>query len=93
MYTFNRIDKRLDKLCELATFIFEAFEGMEAQFQYAVVGHSGTGPEALPVVKWGRPPTSAQPWPARRHARRPTSTLTSTTSHARSSTTSTTTCP
>ena len=33
MYTFNRIDRRLDKLCELATFIFEAFEGLDSQFQ------------------------------------------------------------
>ena len=56
MYTFNRIDKRLDKLCELATFIFEAFEGLNAQFCYSVVGHSGTGPEALQTVEWGKPP-------------------------------------
>ena len=58
MYTFNRIDKRLDKLCELATFIMEAFEGLEQQFSYAVVGHSGSGPEALPLIEWGQPPTT-----------------------------------
>ena len=58
MYTFNRIDRRLDKLCELATFIMEAFEGMEAQFRYAVVGHSGTGPEALHLVPWSKPPAT-----------------------------------
>lgn len=33
MYTFNRIDRRLDKLCQLATFIFEAFDGLDSQFQ------------------------------------------------------------
>jgi len=60
MYTFNRIDQRLNKLCELLVFIFEAFEGLEKQFQYSVVGHSGSGPEALPVVQWGHPPSSAK---------------------------------
>jgi hypothetical protein len=59
MYTFNRIDGRLDKLCELATFIMEAFEGLEEQFRYSIVGHSGSGPEALKVVEWGKPPSGA----------------------------------
>ena len=58
MYTFNRIDKRLDKLCELCVFIMEAFEGLEQQFKYAVVGHSGSGPEALKLIPWGRPPST-----------------------------------
>ena len=52
----SAVDKRLDKLCELAAFIMEAFEGVEDQFQYSVVGHSGTGPEALPLIAWGKPP-------------------------------------
>ena len=47
-----------DKLCELMTFILEAFEGTEGQFQYSVVGHSGTGPDALPLVNWGKPPVT-----------------------------------
>ena len=38
----------------------EAFEGTEAQFQYSVVGHSGTGPEALQLVDWGKPPATAK---------------------------------
>ena len=59
MYTFNRIDRRLDKLCELCTFILEAFEGLDDQFQYAIVGHSGSGPEALRLVQWGQPPQTA----------------------------------
>lgn len=58
MYTFNRIDERMDKLCELATFIMEAFDGLEQQFAYAVVGHSGSGPEALKLIDWGKPPST-----------------------------------
>ena len=60
MYTFNRIDKRLDKLCELCVFIMEAFEGLEQQFHYCVVGHSGSGPEALKLIPWGKPPQGAK---------------------------------
>ena len=52
--------ERLDKLCELCVFIMEAFEGIEQQFTYSVVGHSGSGPEALRLIAWGKPPTSAK---------------------------------
>ena len=38
----------------------EAFEGLEQQFTYSVVGHSGSGPEALPLIGWGAPPTTPQ---------------------------------
>ena len=58
MYTFNRIDSRLDKLCELSAFLFDAFDGIESQFTYAITAHSGSGPEALTLVPWGRPPAS-----------------------------------
>ncbi|CAK0844639.1 unnamed protein product [Prorocentrum cordatum] len=56
MYTFNRIDRRLQRLQEVATFIFESFAGLEAKYAYRMVGHSGTGPEAERLVDWGRPP-------------------------------------
>ena len=41
-------------------FIIQAFEGLHAQFSYSIVGHSGSGAEALRIVDWGKPPTSAQ---------------------------------
>ncbi|EGB02192.1 hypothetical protein AURANDRAFT_35483, partial [Aureococcus anophagefferens] len=50
MYTFNRIDDRLRRLQEAA-----AFAGFEAKYDLAVVGHSGTGPEAERLVEFGRP--------------------------------------
>mmetsp|Transcript_387 Transcript_387/g.961 ORF Transcript_387/g.961 Transcript_387/m.961 type:complete len:233 (-) Transcript_387:158-856(-) len=60
MYTFNRIDQRLRRLQEAFIFIVESFAGMEHKYQYSVVGHSGTGPEAELLVPWGKPPTSAK---------------------------------
>jgi len=60
MYAFNRVDQRLQRLQEAAVFIFESLSGLEHKYQYAMVGHSGKGPEALPLVPWGRPPTSAK---------------------------------
>eukprot|EP00439_Symbiodinium_sp_Y106_P066358 s1106_g10.t2 len=56
MYTFNRIDRRLQRLQEVAAFIFESFTGFEDKYDYRMVGHSGTGPEAERLVEWGRPP-------------------------------------
>ena len=58
MYTFNRIDRRLQRLQEVATFIFESFKGFEEKYDYRMVGHSGTGPEER-LVDWSRPPTTA----------------------------------
>eukprot|EP00931_Biecheleriopsis_adriatica_P049533 TRINITY_DN28660_c0_g1_i1.p1 TRINITY_DN28660_c0_g1~~TRINITY_DN28660_c0_g1_i1.p1 ORF type:complete len:1540 (+),score=355.44 TRINITY_DN28660_c0_g1_i1:29-4621(+) len=58
MYTFNRIDRRLQRLQEVAAFIFESFSGFEAKYDYRMVGHSGTGPEAERLVEWGKPPRS-----------------------------------
>ncbi|CAE7027981.1 unnamed protein product [Symbiodinium natans] len=60
MYTFNRIDQRLQRLMEAAIFIFESFSGFEAKYEYAMVGHSGTGAEAESLVAWGKPPKSAK---------------------------------
>lgn len=56
MYTFNRIDRRLQRLQEVATFIFESFAGFEEKYDYRMVGHSGTGPEAERLVEWSKPP-------------------------------------
>ena len=58
MYTFNRIDRRLRRLMETGVFIFESFGGFEAKYDYRMVGHSGTGPEAERLVEWGRPPAT-----------------------------------
>ncbi|CAK9001932.1 von Willebrand factor A domain-containing protein 8 (PEX7-binding protein 2) (P7BP2), partial [Durusdinium trenchii] len=60
MYTFNRIDQRLQRLMEASIFIFESFQGFEQKYQYSMVGHSGSGPEAENLVSWGKPPRSAQ---------------------------------
>ena len=56
-YTFNRIDRRLERLQELALFVFEALAGLEDEYDYSVVCHSGNGPEAEEFVKWGGPST------------------------------------
>ncbi|CAJ1380979.1 unnamed protein product [Effrenium voratum] len=57
MYTFNRIDQRLQRLMEAAIFIFESFKGFEQKYEYAMVGHSGSGAEAESFVAWGKPPS------------------------------------
>lgn len=41
---------------EVATFIFESFAGFEEKYDYRMVGHSGTGPEAERLVEWSKPP-------------------------------------
>lgn len=56
MYTFNRLDQRLRRLQEATIFIMESFLGLEHKYQYAIVGHSGSGPEAELFVPWGKPP-------------------------------------
>jgi hypothetical protein len=57
MYTFNRLDGRLERLLEIAVLIFEAFDGSEDKYEYAMVGHSGsTARESL--VEWRQPPTT-----------------------------------
>eukprot|EP00747_Dinoflagellata_sp_TGD_P067108 gnl/TRDRNA2_/TRDRNA2_155121_c0_seq1.p1 gnl/TRDRNA2_/TRDRNA2_155121_c0~~gnl/TRDRNA2_/TRDRNA2_155121_c0_seq1.p1 ORF type:complete len:216 (-),score=40.92 gnl/TRDRNA2_/TRDRNA2_155121_c0_seq1:77-676(-) len=58
MYTFNRIDRRLQRLQETTIFIIESFAGMEHKYEYSIVGHSGTRPDAETFVPWGKPPTS-----------------------------------
>lgn len=60
MYTFNRIDQRLQRLMEASIFIFESFAGFEYKYEYAMVGHSGSGPEAESLVAWAKPPKSAK---------------------------------
>eukprot|EP00930_Biecheleria_cincta_P096896 TRINITY_DN88669_c0_g1_i1.p1 TRINITY_DN88669_c0_g1~~TRINITY_DN88669_c0_g1_i1.p1 ORF type:complete len:1490 (+),score=245.98 TRINITY_DN88669_c0_g1_i1:43-4470(+) len=60
MYTFNRIDRRLQRLQEVAIFIIESFAGLEHKYEYSIVGHSGTAPEAEMLVPWGKPPASAK---------------------------------
>eukprot|EP00854_Cymbomonas_tetramitiformis_P001590 gene1590-2225_t len=55
MYTFNRLDGRLDRLLEVAILLFEALDGFESRYEYAMVGHSGSSSEEW-LVRWGRPP-------------------------------------
>eukprot|EP00434_Breviolum_minutum_P034880 symbB.v1.2.030877.t1/scaffold3524.1/size54796/2 len=58
MYTFNRIDQRLQRLMEASIFIFESFAGLDHKYEYSMVGHSGSGPEAENLIPWGKPPRS-----------------------------------
>ena len=60
MYTFNRIDDRLRRLQEAVVFVLESFAGFEHKYDVAVVGHSGSGPEAERFVDFGAPVTSDQ---------------------------------
>jgi hypothetical protein len=55
MYRFNGQDGRLDRSLEAAALIMESFEGMESQFDYSIVGHSGDRP-VIDLVDFGDPP-------------------------------------
>ena len=56
MYTFERLDGRKTRLLETALFAMLALEGLEATYEWSMVGHSGTGPEAEQLVRWGEYP-------------------------------------
>merc|ERR1712217_903669 len=58
MSVFNPLDERLDRMVEACIFLFESFHNYEEKYDYALVGFSGAGPEALRLVNWGRPPRS-----------------------------------
>lgn len=58
MTIFNPLDERLDRLVEACVFLFEAFHGHEEKYDYAMVGFSAAGPQAVRLVDWGRPPRS-----------------------------------
>jgi len=60
MYTFNRIDRRMQRLQEAAIFIIESFAGLEHKYEYSITGHSGTSPQAETLALWGKPPSSAK---------------------------------
>jgi hypothetical protein len=55
MYRFNGADGRLERLLECTLMVMEAFEGYQDSFDFALVGHSGDGPE-VPLVAFGDPP-------------------------------------
>jgi len=59
MYTFNRLDGRKTRLLETALFFMQALDGLDAEYEYSMVGHSGTGPEAEKLITWGEPPQGA----------------------------------
>jgi len=54
MYTFERLDGRKTRLLEVALFAMQALEGLEATYEWSMVGHSGTGPEAEVSIDLGR---------------------------------------
>jgi hypothetical protein len=56
MYTFERLDGRKTRLLEVALFVMQALEGLEGTYEWSMVGHSGTGPEAEQLVQWGKYP-------------------------------------
>lgn len=60
MYTFNRIDGRKTRLLETALFFIESLQGLQHEFEYSMVGHSGSGPEAERLVEWSHPPVTAK---------------------------------
>ena len=60
MYTFNRIDGRKTRLLETALFFMESLDGLDNEYEYSMVGHSGSGPEAEQLVHWGEPPQGAR---------------------------------
>lgn len=60
MYTFNRIDGRKQRLLETALFFMQSLDGLDNEYEYSMVGHSGSGPEAEQLIHWGEPPQGAQ---------------------------------
>merc|ERR1740121_3277462 len=60
MYTFNRLDGRMQRLQELVFFLLEAFDGMDQRYDLCMVGHSGSGAQAERFVEWGRPVRGAE---------------------------------
>eukprot|EP00966_Prymnesium_polylepis_P259647 5997386-Prymnesium_polylepis.1 len=50
MYTFERLDGRKTRLLQLALFVMQSLDGLEAEYDYSMVGHSGTSPEAEALV-------------------------------------------
>jgi hypothetical protein len=38
----------------------QALDGLEGEFDYSMVGHSGSGPEAEQLIRWGEPPQGAK---------------------------------
>ena len=37
----------------------QSLDGLEAEYEYSMVGHSGSGPEAERLIGWGEPPQGA----------------------------------
>ena len=60
MYTFNRLDGRKTRLLETALFFMMSLDGLDHEYEYSMVGHSGSGPEAELLVPWGEPPQGAR---------------------------------
>ena len=58
-YVGCRIDGRKTRLLETALFFIESLQGLELEYEYSMVGHSGSGPEAEKLIEWGQPPVGA----------------------------------
>ena len=55
MYRFNGWDERLNRSLEATALIMESFDGMDSQFDYSIVGHSGDS-DCIRFVEFGNPP-------------------------------------
>jgi MoxR-like ATPase len=55
MYRFNGYDERLQRCLETTLLIMESFDGVEARFDYSIVGHSGES-SCIRLVDFGQPP-------------------------------------
>ena len=38
----------------------QALDGLEREYEYSMVGHSGSGPDAERLIAWGGPPQGAK---------------------------------
>jgi MoxR-like ATPase len=59
MARLNNWDGRLDRMVQATILMMEALSGFNHKFDYAIVGHSGVGPD-IPLVEFGNPPTTRE---------------------------------
>lgn len=57
---------RKTRLLELALFVMQSLDGLDHEYEYSMVGHSGSGPEAEQLINWAEPPQARRmpPHPA-----------------------------
>jgi MoxR-like ATPase len=59
MARMNNWDGRLDRMVQASILMMEALSGFGHKFDYAIVGHSGVGPD-IPLVEFGKPPATPE---------------------------------